>query len=787
MPPNVIPVAHGSQLSCRSPNGRLWPEFACFSRRSADGLFAAWKKLFHLGNYCSTRQNGSRVTIVVVDRTDVQFRQEQIESLRPLFCPKAVAVVGASRKPTSIGYRILKSLVECHFHGSVYPVNLHAEAIDGIHCYSSIAEVPDVVDLAVITTPRDAVLTVLEECGKLRIPAAIVITAGFAEVGIEGQELQQRLLQVARSHHMRIVGPNCLGLINADPNVRLNASFSPVFPISGRIAMSSQSGAVGLAVLSAARRYGLGFSTFVSVGNKADVSGNDLLEYWEQDPYTDVILLYLESFGNPRRFVRIARRVSCTKPIIAIKSGRSASGGRAAGSHTAALAAKEVAVDALFHQSGVIRVDTLEELFDVASILSQQPLPRGRRVGIVTNAGGPGILAADACEAVALVVPTLSQQLKTELAGFLPAAAGLSNPVDMIASATPEHFERTISAMIGSQEFDAMIVEYVSVGIVDTDAIVHAIQRGVVIGRKNAKLAVPVVACLMTEDDSPVRTLSGDLAIPLFSFPEAAAKALGHAAKYSTWKNQPQGQTPTFAGKFASAWEICRTTLSDRGPGWLSAGEVRALLQSAGFTLPMGGVATSADQAIQLANDIGYPVALKLASRSVVHKSEVGGVRLNLEDSARVRTAFAEIERAVQEFAGPGAFDGVLIQPMVRGAVEVVLGMTHDPSFGPLVMFGLGGIHVEVLADVCFRITPVTDRDAGEMVRSIRGFRLLEGYRGHPRCDIPALEQLILRLSGLVEAVPEISDMDLNPVMALEEGQGYVVVDARIAVAPIKS
>ncbi len=710
-------------------------------------------------------------------------RAARVASLRPLFAPRAVAVVGASRDPASIGGRIVRNLVDHGFAGQVYPINPRASAIGNLRCYSKVSEAPPPIDLAVIAVPHGAVLDAVADCASAGIRALIVISAGFAECGADGRALQTQLLDLVRRNGMRMVGPNCLGLINADPTVRLNASFAPVFPPAGNIAMSSQSGALGIAVLSAAHRFGLGLSSFVSVGNKADISSNDLLEYWEQDSRTEVILLYLESFGNPRRFARIARRVGRSKPIVALKSGRSRAGGRAAGSHTAALAANETAVDALFHQSGVIRAESLEELFDVASVLSKQPLPGGMRVGIVTNAGGPGILAADACEAHGLTVPPFSADLQSRLAQFLPRAAGLTNPVDMIAAATPDQFAQTIAAVADSGEIDALIVEFVAVGIARPDEVLAAIQRG----RAEAATTkpFPIVACFMTGDGHVQPGANIESPIPVFEFPEAAARALGRIATYSAWQRQPLGTVPPIASACPDAREFIRGVLSERGPGWLGAAEARRLLTIAGLAVPPGGLARDESEAVALAERIGYPVAAKLASRTIVHKSDIGGVRLNLADAASVRSAFRDIAAAAAKSAIPDAFDGILVQPMVRDAVEVVAGMTHDRQFGPLLMFGLGGVHVEILGDVVFRITPLTDRDAAEMIRSIRGYRLLQGYRGHPRCDIAALEDLLLRLSGMVEGVPEIAEMDLNPVMAMADGRGCFIADVRVRITEV--
>jgi acetyl coenzyme A synthetase (ADP forming)-like protein len=723
-----------------------------------------------------------------VARVELRDRVATAASLRPFFRPKAVAVVGASRDPASIGFRILEALVRSRFQGPVFPINPKASVIGCFRACPSVRELPEQVDLAVIAVPRNAVMGVVDDCAARGVRALVIITAGFAEADAAGRELQKKLVDKVRGYGMRMVGPNCLGLLNADPAVGLNASFSPVFPASGRIAMSSQSGALGLAILATAGRMGLGLSTFVSVGNKADVSGNDLLQYWEEDPGTDVILLYLESFGNPRRFARIARRVSMQKPIVAIKSGRTKAGGRAAGSHTAALAASEVAVDALFRLTGVIRAETLAEMFDLAAALGNQPLPRGRRVGIVTNAGGPAILCVDVCEAGGLVIPELSTATRARLAAVLPAAASVANPVDMIASATPEHYSQVVETVLASGEVDALIVIYIPVGLSETDAVVAGVRAGVARARTAGAMDKPVLACLMTDSPfSHARRGGAERAIsetiPTYSFPEAAGQVLSKIAAYAAWRDQPAGLVPDFDDlDLAQAREVCQKALAGRGPGWLSAEECRAVLGAVRLPLPPGGVATTAEQAVELAGRIGFPVAVKLASRQVVHKTEAGGVCLNLADTAAVRRAFDEIRARLAKQNQVEAMDGVVIQPMMSGGVEVMVGVTQDPLFGPLIAFGLGGVHVEILADVRFCITPLTDRDAAEMVRSIHGYKLLQGYRGHPPADVEAIEEMLLRLSRLVEELPEINEIDLNPVFALPPGQGCRIVDARLRV-----
>ncbi|HEY4492780.1 MAG TPA: GNAT family N-acetyltransferase, partial [Acidobacteriota bacterium] len=478
------------------------------------------------------------------DRSEMLDRVVTAASLRPFFKPKSVAVVGASREPGSLGYQIVHNLVNTGFKGEVYPINPHADLIDNVRAYHEIGKVPVPVDLAIIVVPARYVLEVVEDCALHGVRAVVVITAGFAEVSPAGIDIQKKLVEIVRAHGMRLIGPNCMGLMNTDPDVRLNASFSFVYPPHGRIAMSSQSGALGLAVLEFAEQKSLGLSTFVSVGNKADVSGNDLLQYWEEDPGTDVILLYLESFGNPRRFARIARRVSRSKPIVAVKSGRTKAGSRAAGSHTAAMMASDTAVEALFQQTGVIRANALEEMFDLAFALGSQPLPKGRRVGIITNAGGPGILCADTCEAKQLIVGEFSESTRARLEEFLPPAASTANPVDMIASATPDQYRKTVELLLKAPEVDSLIIIYVPV-IRNLDPVLEAIRHGVGAARQDGGKEKPVFACFMTEKGNTRIELPKE-SIPTYLFPESAAHVLAKVARYAEWKKQPPGFMPDF-------------------------------------------------------------------------------------------------------------------------------------------------------------------------------------------------------------------------------------------------
>ncbi|MEX2355473.1 MAG: GNAT family N-acetyltransferase, partial [Thermaerobacterales bacterium] len=724
-----------------------------------------------------------------ISRQEMRDRAATVASLTPLLMPRAIAVIGASRNPAAIGYRVLQNLVSGGFQGPVYPVNPHAAAVGSIHAYPSVEDIPGPVDMAVIAVPSDRVLETVDACATKQIEALVVISAGFAETGEAGRQLQDRLAAKVRGHGMRMVGPNCLGLLNTDPQVSMNASFAPAFPAGGRVAMSSQSGALGLAILQYAEDVGLGMSSFISVGNKADVSGNDLLQYWEEDENTDLILLYLESFGNPRRFARIARRVGRSKPILAVKGGRTAAGLRAAGSHTAALAASDVAVDALFQQSGVIRADTLDDMFDTANLLAHQPLPAGKRVAVLTNAGGPGILCADACESAGLVLPPLSDATQAKLAEFLPAAASLENPVDMIASAGIDAYRRAIPILLADSEVDSLVVIHIPVGMSDVGQVAEALYAGVDAARGDGvDAAKPVLACVMEPRGRPsaMNGPEGQRQIPNYRFPESAARALARVTEYAVWRNAPEGMLVDLPGIDLST---VKDIVAAAGPagGWLSAGDTRRVLTAMGMPVLPGGLARSEDDAAALAVQVGFPVAVKLTSSTMVHKTEFGGVRLNLNDDEEVRQAYRDIKQRIHELGRLDEMEGVLIQPMVTGGIELVIGSTEDPNFGPLVAFGLGGIHVEILSDVIFRITPLTDLDADRMIRGISGYPLLKGYRGHPPADIDAVRDLLLRVARLVEEVPEIAELDLNPVMALGPGQGCRIVDARVSVRQKRS
>lgn len=712
--------------------------------------------------------------------------------LEAIFRPKSIAVIGASRDRGTVGGAIFHNLLKHDYQGTVYPVNPKSPTVQSVRAYPTIADVPEAVDLAVIVVPAVHVNATLEACGRKGVKAAVIISAGFKEIGGEGVEREKELVAIARRHGMRLVGPNCLGVLNTESGVRMNATFTPPWPPAGTVAFSSQSGALGLAILQYASLLGIGISHFVSVGNKADVSGNDLLAFWENDPGTSMLLLYLESFGNPQRFLELARRISRRKPIIAVKSGRTRAGRRAASSHTGSLAGADTAVTALCQQAGVIRTDTLEEMFDVAMLLGNQPVPRGNRVGIVTNAGGPGIMASDACETHGLEIPSLADDTVKALREFLPAEASTKNPVDMIASATPESFERAVRIVANDPNVDSLIVLYVPPIVTNAGDVAQAIVRGSIAAKADLKAKglepKPLVSCFLGSHGLPdeLRSLQAE-DIPSYTFPEASAIAMSRAVKYGQWLGTPDGEVPAYTDvDRAATRELIDRALARGGASgaWLTPDEVTWLLAAWKIATPAVAFARTADEAATAAGRLGFPVAVKLASETITHKSDVGGVRLDLRSAKEVSEAFAKIEQKIESLGRRAEMTGVTVQPMVREGLETIVGMTRDPSFGPLLLFGLGGVQVELLKDVVFRVHPLTDRDAAQMVRGIRGAKLLEGYRGAPPGDLERLEETILRVSQLAGEFPEIVEMDLNPLKVLPPGKGCVVLDARVMVRP---
>jgi acetyl coenzyme A synthetase (ADP forming)-like protein len=696
----------------------------------------------------------------------------EAHSVQRLLAPASVAVVGASRRPGTIGHAVLRNLLTGDFAGPVYPINPQATAVAGVRAYPTLQSVPDDVDLVIVAVPAEHVLDVAHDAVAKRVKGLVVITAGFAETGADAAAAERALVELARRNGMRIIGPNCMGVINTDPAVRLNATFAPHAPITGRVGFASQSGGLGIELLTRADEVGLGVSTFVSMGNKADVSGNDLIQFWDEDRNTDVILLYLESFGNPRKFSRLARRVARRKPIVAVKGGRSSAGARGTSSHTAALAAPDVAVDALFRQAGVIRVDTLEELFGVASVVLHQPLPAGRRVAIVTNGGGPGILAADACIAAGLEVPELSAATQQAIRAFASPDAGVSNPIDLVASATAAQYEQALRTVLADEDLDACLVLFVPPLVTRVEDVGRAVASAAVDATK------PIIACFLGRNGVlDLLPGGGERRIPSFAFPEAAASALARAAELAEWRQRPEGRVPELPDlDLERARRLVEDRLRDEPAGtWLDPGTARDLLASIGVRAAPTVHVDTAEAAAAAAASFGRPVALKAGSGAILHKSDVGAVRLDLADPSEVRDAFVAMREALSSEMG-----GAVVQPMAGPGVETIVGVTRDRSFGSLVLFGMGGFQAELLQDTALRILPLTDADAHELVRAVRGSPLLFGYRNTPAAAVDALEDTLLRVARLAEAIPEIAELDCNPVIVSTSDATVVDVKVRL-------
>ncbi len=695
-------------------------------------------------------------------------------SIEALLKPRSVAVIGASRREGSIGNKIFQNLLEAQFKGQVFPVNPQADVISGVKAYPSITDIPKRVDLAIIVVPTEVVLETAEECGQKGVKGLVVISAGFAENSGDGIKRQKELVSICRRFGMRLVGPNCMGILNTDSLISLNATFSHVFPPRGNIAMATQSGALGLVILEHASNLGIGLSTFVSVGNRADVSSNDLMEYWRDDPDTNVIMLYLESFGNPKKFARLARSISPHKPIVAVKAGRSAAGSRAAASHTGALATVDVAADALFAQTGIIRVDSLEQLFDVSDVLARQPLPRSSRVAILTNGGGPGALAADACAAFGLELPALSDETKTALDALLPDRASLGNPVDITDVGAAE-YRGALTLLAADPNIDSVIVIFIPPVFACPEDVAAVIKELVPEYRRRGK---PLLASFMGKRGCVPGTIMppGAAGVPSFAFPESAVYALARVRDYSLVRQRPRGMVPEMSGiDRDKAKKIIETAAA----GWLPPGDVYSLLEIYGIKALAPRMARTLDEALDAAESLGYPVAIKIDSATIIHKTEVGGVALDIASPDELKEAYAKVMKRLEALGRGAEVRGVTVQKMAGEGVELIAGITHDATFGPLILFGLGGIYTELFKDSVVGIQPLTDADAREMVRSVKAYKLLEGFRGAPPADIPAIEDLLLRLSAMAEDLPRVKELDLNPIKAFAAGEGYVVVDAR--------
>jgi len=701
--------------------------------------------------------------------------------LDKIFRPRSIAVVGASRDTQALGHQVLKCLVEGGYTGPLYPVNPRAKVVHSLPCFQKVADLPDGVDLAVIAVPASRVIPAAEECGRKGIKGLIVITAGFRETGQKGEELEKKLLAVTGKYNMRIMGPNCMGVVNTDPDVSMNATFSPASMKRGRLAFMSQSGAMGVAILNYAEELPLGLSMFASIGNRADISGNDLLDYWKLDPGTDAILLYMESFGNPRRFTQIARTITPKKPIIAVKAGRTASGAMAADSHTGEVRALETgtsadtAVDALFEQCGVIRVETLEAMFDLARAVVNQPLPKGSRVAILTNGGGPGIMAADALEGSDLEVPPLDPRTIDELIEVLPPEASVKNPVDMTADMRGEAYAEAAPLLLKDPNIDVLLVIYIGFEYSKVaDAIVEAA----------AGTDKPVLACMLggSHEDPGLRTLES-AGIPVYRFPESACRVIRRMVDYRRYRERDRGRVKRYRNVGREKVEEIFASARKYGRVDLSLPELRGVAEAYGAKIPKEGYAKSEDQAAEIAEDIGYPVVVKIMSDRIMKKSDVGGVVLDVRNEIELRRAYRMIMEKVGALRKQST-DGIVVQEMLKGGHELIVGAYHDPIFGPVLKIGAGGPYAELFGDFQFRIVPITPLDAMEMISTLSIYPLLEGTRGRKPVHIPSLVDLLCRASQLVDEFEEIMEFEINPLIVYSRKKDFWAVDGKLRLFP---
>ncbi|HXV28017.1 MAG TPA: acetate--CoA ligase family protein [bacterium] len=699
-------------------------------------------------------------------------------SLDSIFSPDSIAVIGASRRPEAVGHAVFRNILMSGYQGILYPVNPKASSVLGVRSYPSILDIKDPVDLAMIIVPANIAVKTFQQCVRKKVKGVVIISAGFKETGEEGARLEKELARLSLKYRIPLVGPNCLGVINTDPDVSLNASFGRTMPREGRIAFISQSGALCTSVLDYAKDANIGFSKFISMGNKANVTELELLQYLENDDRTDVILMYLEDLSHPREMIQLCRRLTgeearC-KPILAIKSGRTLQGAKAASSHTGSLTGSDEVYSAIFAQGGILRVDAVDELFDYAKAFSRRKMPRGNRVAIVTNAGGPGIMATDACVRYGLEMAKISKGTKKELKKHLPVTASLGNPVDVIGDAQHDRYENALRLVVREEGVDGVLVILTPQAMTDIEEIAR------VIGEIAAKTEKPVLACLMgIVDVSGGARVLDEWQVPNYRFPEAPARALAGMARYAAWVKRPRTQPKIFRVKKHHARTLLRKAFK-QGRETLTDLETMALLEDYGFPILTVRLCKTPDAAAKIARNIGFPVALKINSPDILHKFDVGGVELNLKSAEEVKMAAERIFAKARQHKPKAKIFGVTVQKMAQKGREVILGLKRDPQFGPILMFGLGGTYVEVMKDVTFRIAPIRELGARNMIRAVKTYQILEGVRGEKPADIPKIEECLERLSQLAMDCPEIAELDINPLMVYEKGKGCKVLDARI-------
>ncbi len=697
-------------------------------------------------------------------------------NLHNFFCPESVAVIGASREEKKVGHKILSNLINSGYKGKLFPINPKTDEILGIKCYSSVLDVPSSIDLAIIVIPSILVLDILEQCSKKNIKWFIIISAGFKETGVEGARIERQLIEKAKDYGIRILGPNCLGII--DTECPINASFSPNMPPRGKISFISQSGALGTSILDWAKTNKIGFSKFVSLGNKADISENDLIEDWENEKNTEVITLYLEGVKYGKEFIRICSRVSKKKPIIVIKSGNTDAGARAVSSHTGTLAGSARAYEAAFKQAGIIRADTIRDLFNYSIAFSYQPLPKGKKVAIITNAGGPGIMATDECEKSDIELTGLKKETIDSLKKFLPQAANFYNPVDILGDALAERYRKALEVVVRDSSVDTVVV------LLTPQAMTQCLEtaRAIVGVMENSDRRIPILTNFM--GGSEVKEAVDFLAqknIPNFDIPEEAIKTLKAMMEHTEWKSRKDFPVEQFNVDNKRVKEIFNQC---RIEGRLELGEMEAreILEAYNIGIPEAELACDIEKAKEIAGRIGYPVVLKIVSPNILHKTDVGGVKIGIENEKELEESYNWILFNVKKYMPDANIRGVLVQEFIEEKKETIIGMSEDPQFGPMVMFGLGGIYVETLKDVSFRIVPISRKVAREMVEEIKTFKLLKGIRGEEPADIDSIIEIILKVSQLVIDFPEIMEMDINPLFVKKQGEGSIAGDARIRI-----
>jgi len=697
-------------------------------------------------------------------------------SLRNFFCPDSVAVIGAAREEEKVGHNILDNIINSGYKGKLFPVNPKADEIHGIKCYPSVLNVPGDIDLAIIVIPAQFVLQVLEECSKKNTKWSIIISAGFKETGIEGAKRERQLIEKAKDYGIRILGPNCLGII--DTECPINATFSSNMPPRGKIGFISQSGALGTSILDWAKTNKIGFSKFVSLGNKADISENDLFDDWENEKDTEVITAYLEGVKYGREFIRISSRVSKKKPIIVVKSGNTDAGARAVSSHTGTLAGSAKAYEAAFKQAGIIRANTIRDLFNYATAFSYQPLPKGKKVAIITNAGGPGIMATDECEESDILLASLEKETIDGLKEFLPEAANFYNPIDILGDALADRYKKTLEVVVKDGNVDAVVV------LLSPQAMTQPYRtaRAIVEVMENSGKSITVLTSFMggSEVEKAVKFLA-EKNIPNFDIPEEAIDTLKVMMEHTDWKSRRSFPIEDFnvdKGRVKKIFYQCQS----EGRLELGGMEAREILEAYDIRMPKAELAFDIDEAKEIAGRIGYPLVLKIVSPNILHKTDVGGVKIGIDNEKELEENYNQILFSVSKYMPDANIRGILVQEFIKDKKETIIGMSEDPQFGPMIMFGLGGIYVEALKDVSFRIAPLSRQVAREMVEEIKTIKLLKGIRGEDPSDIDSIIEIILRVSQLVTDFPEIIEMDINPLFVKKQGEGSIAGDVRIRI-----